>query len=251
MLKLSVIIAVRNGWPDIKAAINSWRPVLEGGGEIIVFDANSNDGTSEYLRAVSELVHVREADEGLYDAWNKGLSRALYDYVIFAAADDTLISASPLYSALADLESSPELVAAHGKTRMQRADGKIRYAGAILHSNRQLGEMKVATPATVFKKNALTSVGGFCNSLAYSADFEMVTKLLSKYQKEKFYFLDEPVVNFSLNGMSNASFWRPRIEIVRIVHRHENALLAAMQFGHYVAVFCKKLILSCYVTIRS
>jgi putative colanic acid biosynthesis glycosyltransferase len=58
--------------------------------EWIVIDGGSNDGTVEYLRTL-DLPNCRwssEPDLGLYDAMNKGLDRAVGEYVIFMNSGD-------------------------------------------------------------------------------------------------------------------------------------------------------------------
>lgn len=54
--------------------------------EWVVVDGNSTDGTKGYLPADA----ISEADNGIYDAMNKGIGRARGTYLLFLNAGDTL-----------------------------------------------------------------------------------------------------------------------------------------------------------------
>lgn len=58
--------------------------------EHLIVDGQSSDGTSELIKSMpNELRKFKsERDKGIYDAMNKGLMRAVGDYVIFLNAGD-------------------------------------------------------------------------------------------------------------------------------------------------------------------
>jgi putative colanic acid biosynthesis glycosyltransferase len=74
----------------------------------LIIDGASTDGTENY---VLELISsglaegVSEPDKGIYDAMNKGLRRALGEYVIFLNAGDSLLNSSSLDTAVRELKS--------------------------------------------------------------------------------------------------------------------------------------------------
>lgn len=89
-IKFTVITVVYNGLPHIvqavESVINQDYPALE----YIVIDGGSTDGTLAALAPYLDrfAYFVSEPDKGIYDAMNKGLSKATGDYVIFKNADD-------------------------------------------------------------------------------------------------------------------------------------------------------------------
>ncbi len=58
--------------------------------DYIVVDGMSTDGTSEIIQRYEQSLskYIREADQGIYDAMNKGLRAATGDYVIFMNSGD-------------------------------------------------------------------------------------------------------------------------------------------------------------------
>lgn len=60
--------------------------------EWIVVDGGSSDGTAEWLADNQNLFSswVSEPDQGIYDAWNKGVALARGRWVLFLGAGDTL-----------------------------------------------------------------------------------------------------------------------------------------------------------------
>jgi len=60
--------------------------------EWIVIDGASSDGTLEWLRSNSANIAqwLSEPDDGIYDAWNKGISLAKGEWIVFLGAGDLL-----------------------------------------------------------------------------------------------------------------------------------------------------------------
>jgi glycosyltransferase involved in cell wall biosynthesis len=56
--------------------------------EHIVIDANSTDGTVEWLRSKERIRFISEPDEGMYDAINKGLKMAQGDILAYLNCDE-------------------------------------------------------------------------------------------------------------------------------------------------------------------
>ncbi len=64
--------------------------------EYIIIDGGSTDGTSDIIRRYEDKLSkwVSEADEGLYDAMNKGINMASGEIIGFLHADDLYEHAS-------------------------------------------------------------------------------------------------------------------------------------------------------------
>lgn len=87
-IKLSIITAVYNRAEMIVNAIesvhNQWTDELEH----IIIDGGSTDGTLEVLAKYPHLIIISEPDDGIYDAWNKGIKSAKGEYITFLNSDD-------------------------------------------------------------------------------------------------------------------------------------------------------------------
>jgi glycosyltransferase involved in cell wall biosynthesis len=87
---ISVVLPVRNGMPYLPGAIDSVLKQTRGDFELIVIDDGSIDGTTEYLRSVtdSRLRVVGPEGSGLAEALNAGLAIARAPFVARQDADD-------------------------------------------------------------------------------------------------------------------------------------------------------------------
>ncbi len=89
--KISVITVCRNAAGTIGANIFSVYSQKYDNVEHIIIDGASTDGTVELLRGIQEQGNVRfisEADNGIYDAMNKGIKLADGEWVFFLGSDD-------------------------------------------------------------------------------------------------------------------------------------------------------------------
>jgi glycosyltransferase involved in cell wall biosynthesis len=88
--RISVITATRNAARHLPALAASLLRHPEDLVEWVVIDSVSTDGTVEFLRGIrdSKLTWISEPDDGIYDAWNKGVDRARGQWLMFLGADD-------------------------------------------------------------------------------------------------------------------------------------------------------------------
>lgn len=171
----------------------------------IVVDGASRDGTPERLRALARPPDalISEADAGIADAFNKGLTMAGGDEVLFLNAGDAFVRPE----ALADLA---------------RAWDRPRYrwvAGGVLVCDAQGRELGIRTPdpgvpprrlvargnriphpAVLAEAGFLRRLGGFDQSYRYAMDYEMWLRAIADGQPPQ--IVDLVVARFALGGRS-------------------------------------------------
>ena len=91
--RVSIITAVHNAASTLEACILSVRNQSYHDVEHIVIDGGSTDGSVELIqRHSSQLAYwISEPDDGISDAWNKGLSASTGEWIAFLGADDVLL----------------------------------------------------------------------------------------------------------------------------------------------------------------
>lgn len=116
---VTVITVVRNHRLGLARTIASLRCQSAGQFEFLVIDGASDDGTIDVIRANEDVVDYWEsqADQGIYDAMNKGLRRAQGQLILFLNAGDQLLADDSLEVALA--------------AAAQHADADVLYFHAI------------------------------------------------------------------------------------------------------------------------
>lgn len=89
---VSLIIAVYNAEKHIEQCILSILSQSYRNFEFIIIDGASTDGSIAIIEEYQkELTYwISEPDNGIYDAWNKGLTVAKGDWIAFVGADDVL-----------------------------------------------------------------------------------------------------------------------------------------------------------------
>lgn len=92
---ISVITCTYNAVTTLSRTLNSVASQSYACLEHVIIDGCSNDGTFSLIQRYVEQEHpypirvVREPDDGLYDAMNKGVRQCAGDYVVFLNAGDT------------------------------------------------------------------------------------------------------------------------------------------------------------------
>lgn len=97
-MKLSIITINFNNFAGLKKTIESVQLQNCRAFEHIVVDGGSNDGSKEYIEQHSDkfACWLSEKDEGPYDAMNKGLRKAVGEYVFFLNSGDVIFNADTI-----------------------------------------------------------------------------------------------------------------------------------------------------------
>lgn len=105
---LSVITVVYNNAKDIERTILSVINQTYKNIEYIIIDGVSTDGTLQIIQRYSDEISliVSEADKGIYDAMNKGLSLATGEYVLFMNSGDEIYSKDTVENVFASADDA-------------------------------------------------------------------------------------------------------------------------------------------------
>ncbi len=89
-MRIATIIPTFNAEPTLARAIESFTAQTHEDKELIVIDGGSSDGTLALLREHGGQIAdwLSEPDNGILDAWNKGIARASGEWIHFLGADD-------------------------------------------------------------------------------------------------------------------------------------------------------------------
>jgi glycosyltransferase involved in cell wall biosynthesis len=172
---ISIIVPSFNQGKYIRETLESifsqdYRPI-----EVLVFDGGSTDETLSILKSFDrnpELKSWSEPDEGVVDAVNKGLERALGDILSVQASDDVYLPGA--FSAAADLMKTDEdLALVYGD--VEYIDDQSQVVGRThlpsFEINEYLGKFSyIPQPATFFRAAVAKQVGCWRHEVSYAAD---------------------------------------------------------------------------------
>lgn len=174
--------------------------------EWIVIDGSSTDGTREFLAATTAL-WSSEADEGLYDAMNRGLERGNGHYVLFLNAGDTLVFPETLSEIKAAAgPSTPDFI--YGDSLEAATDETPQYKAARNHESRAWG-MFTHHQAMLYRRD---KIGELRYDPAYkiAADYDFTLHFLHKNPSAL--YCRTPVCLFESGGISQQNARAGRAE---------------------------------------
>lgn len=190
--------------------------------EHLIVDGGSTDGTLKLLASQpNELRKVTsERDKGIYDAMNKGLSRAKGDYVIFLNAGDRFHAADTLETYAKAIMDNDYPGIVYGQTNLVDKDGR-KIAGRHLEAPEQLSLKSFAEGMLVCHQamavlRRITPL--YDVSWRFSADYEWVIRCL-QHSRQNVY-TGCVTADFLSEGTTTANRRRSLVERFRIMSHY-------------------------------
>ena len=218
-MKISIITASYNSVSTLANAMESVLHQTYTDWEYIIVDGGSTDGTVDLIKKYEprfggKLKWTSEPDHGIYDAMNKGISRATGDVVGILNSDDYFTSEDVL-SVIASALSDNRLDAVYGDIHFIH-DGKpnkvVRY-----YSSRhfrpfwlRFGFMP-AHPSFYVRRSVYERHGLFATDYQIAADYDLMVRLLWK-ERLRTKYIKKDFVTMRTGGMSTKNL-RNRILI--------------------------------------
>lgn len=179
---VSVVITCYNQAHFLSEAIDSVLAQSYEHIEINVIDDGSKDNPAEVAARYPSVRYLRQTNQGVAVARNRGLSESTGDYIVFLDADDRLppdafaINAGFLEarSGCAFVSGNCKHIDVHGNTLqlVHRPSIESEHYVALLRSN------YILMPAQVMYRRALLdSIGGFDASVDHGSDFELYLRI--------------------------------------------------------------------------
>lgn len=188
--------------------------------EYLLVDGGSSDGTLEIIKSFAaqdpRIRWISEPDEGISDAFNKGLAMSTGELVGIINSDDTY-SPGALESVAQAYLADPGVDVLHGDMIRFQGDRPLfllkpgKVAGNIWY------EMPLNHPATFVTRRAYAQVGGFDLGLKVAMDYELVLRL---YRAGcRFRYIDRVLANMRYGGASDDGFIAARKEVAAVTVR--------------------------------
>jgi hypothetical protein len=187
---VSVIITCYNQAHFLSQSIESVISQTQQNLEIIVVDDDSKDNPEEVVSRYPTVRFIRQTNQGVAAARNRGLQESSGRFVIFLDADDRLLPEA-LQSGLESFQARPDCGFVLGEGRSIDAEGQalpipmVQYQdGGYLELLRQ---NTIGFPAVVmYDRAALQSIGGFRSFvdgtfIGNTADYDLNLRIASRY----------------------------------------------------------------------
>ena len=175
---ISIITVVLNGEKYLEQTILSVVNQKYKNIEYIIVDGGSTDGTLDIINKYKKFINkfISEKDEGIYDAFNKGLALSSGDWIGFVNSDDIL------------LEDALEILIRYQKKNpnIDFLFGSVKKHWGVLHGYKPwkiyfLWNFYSSHSTGFFiTKEASKIVGNYDTQYKYSADFDYFYRMIVK-----------------------------------------------------------------------
>jgi Glycosyltransferases involved in cell wall biogenesis len=207
-MKISIITATYNSAATVADTLRCVAEQQHPDIEHIIVDGLSKDNT---LQIVQQFPHVArviaEKDNGIYDAMNKGVQLATGEVIGILNSDD-FYTGPQVLSKVAAAFADPELDAVYGDLQYVKQENTqvvTRTWKAGSYNKKQFYYGWMPPHPTFFVRRRLYDTAGLFNtSLRSAADYELMLRMLVKYDARVAY-IPEILVRMRDGGMSNAS----------------------------------------------
>lgn len=211
-MKFSIITVVYNGEKTIRRTIESVLNQEYLDYEYIIIDGLSSDSTLSIASSYIERFHGRlkvysEKDNGIYDAMNKGIQKAIGQYIWLINADD-FAESDALLNIATYYDSHPtqrDAILAGGVNLVDAKTGIIKgkeYGDSLQFEARVKAlKMPVSHPSTIVPRCIYNKVGLYDSQYYISGDIDFILRCY--YAQVDFAFPPIVLSNMSDGGISN------------------------------------------------
>jgi glycosyltransferase involved in cell wall biosynthesis len=227
-MKISIITVVRNNINSIKDTINSVLSQSYKNIEYIIIDGASNDGTTQVLHAYANRIDkiISEADDGIYDAMNKGIKLASGDVIGFLHSDDVYADTSVIGRVASEFYEDPTLDACYADLIYtdKYLIKNIRYwkSNNFIYGSFSRG-WSPPHPTFFVHKRVYDKFGKFDLKYKIASDIELMIRFL-QVKKINVKYIPQLWIKMRIGGISNRSL-RNRImlnnEILDALESHK------------------------------
>lgn len=133
--KFSIITITFNNYKGIINTWNSLQAQSYDDWDWVVIDGGSTDGTIQWLQGLTtnkcnnKIAFSSESDDGIYDAMNKGITRASGEYLVFMNSGDYFASADVLSRAnQVVIKESPDFMYCNSYEILENGEKRLKIS---------------------------------------------------------------------------------------------------------------------------
>jgi glycosyltransferase involved in cell wall biosynthesis len=184
-----------------------------------IIDGSSTTDIKKYLTANAQPAYrkwICEKDNGIADAFNKGIQRATGDTLNMLNSADYYLDENVLAIVAAAFESHPGLKWLHSKYQLQRGGLWVIIGKPFEKKKLYRGMRSLSHQSMFIKKELHGKYGLFDTNLRNAMDYDFVCRIAN----EPMLFLEKPLVVFAPGGTTSANYLKALEEGRKVYEKH-------------------------------
>ncbi len=187
--------------------------------EHLIIDGSSGGDIKNYLEQNTQPLYRRwicERDNGIADAFNKGILRAKGDIIHLLNSGDTYYTKDAVKTVADCFAADSSLMWSHAQYVQHR--GAIDIISGLAFEKRLLwkGMRQVAHPTMFIKREVYNRHGLYNTDFKVAMDYDFLVQI----RNEKFIFIPKPLSCFAAGGASSTQFTKGLEEVKKSYRQH-------------------------------
>jgi len=203
--RLSIITICFNNLEEVLNTCKSVDEQVVNPFEHLIINGSTNDEIKNYFDHFGTATFRKiftEKDNGIADAFNKGIQKSTGDIILLLNSGDLLYDKNVIRIVLEKFDADENLMWLHGKYRCQRS-GIWVTLGKPFEAKKLYRGMRSLSHQTMYvRKELYDKYGLYDNSFKIAMDFDFVARI----RNEKFVFLDEILAINVPGGISSEKY---------------------------------------------
>ncbi|WP_457618563.1 glycosyltransferase family 2 protein [Lutibacter sp.] len=232
---ISVITVVFNGEKYLEQTIQSVINQTYDNVEYIIIDGGSTDGTLDIIRKYEGMVDywVSEGDEGISDAFNKGIELCTGEMIGIINADDWY--EVDAFKLIINNIGKGDVIYGNQNYWINNSDFETWYP---IHSSLPR-EMTMNHPTVFIGKNMYKKLGSYSSIYKIAMDYELLLRFFKN--GVTFIKIDNVITNMRSDGESDSRWYNGYYEEF-IIKRNINGRLFLLEFIYFLLKVIRRLV---------
>jgi glycosyltransferase involved in cell wall biosynthesis len=218
MPDITIITICFNNLPDVITTCRSVDAQQGGVFEHLVIDGSSKTDIKNYLEQTPQPAHRRwvcERDNGIADAFNKGIAKARGNIIVMMNAGDSFFDVDCIAAVKEVFVQHPGIKWLHGKFRMERGGQQV-ILGKPFEKAKLYRGMRSTCHQTMYIKKALYDKYGPYNPEKIAMDYDYLCRIAG----EPFLFVPKVLADFAPAGISSTNYLQSLHDNRRIYEKY-------------------------------
>jgi len=232
---VSIITVVKNDEKHLEQTIKSVINQTYSNIEYIIIDGASNKGTLEIIKNYEDKIEywLSEADNGIYDAMNKGVDISTGEWINFMNAGDRFYENNIIEKIFLGKNCNVDFIYGDCKIEYDLGFSRIQKAGEI----KNLWKGMICSHQSLFSRGYILKKCKFNINNRNGADFEFLfTCYMNKFKFRNVHF---PIATVSAGGLSDTDRVRSILDWWSVIKKFSSNIKVNV---YYSILFCDTII---------